>query len=84
MADAVSVPGVNLLVEVAAAVAHEPTRRLAILATTPTVELQLYRDVLQKQGISPVYPDPTSQQLIMELLYQSKPTIVSATCKMRC
>ncbi len=58
-------PVINLLEEVALAIVKTSVRSVGILATTPTVEFDLYQGVFQKYGITGHYPDPGSQEEVM-------------------
>ncbi len=66
------VPIVNLLEEVAEAVVVTSARTVGILATTPTVEFDLYQHAFSKHGIRGRYPDPTSQAQIMDIIMAVK------------
>lgn len=66
------VPIVNLLEEVAAAIAITSIRTVGILATTPTVEFDLYHDSFSRHGIIGRYPDSTSQAEVMDIIIAVK------------
>lgn len=72
IASTVSVPVLNLLEEVAEAIAKTTMKRIAILATTPTVEFTLYQSAFAKHELMPIYPDPVSQTEIMDVIYAVK------------
>ena len=67
MQDAVRFPVINLLSEVGRVVAESGSHRPAILATTPTVMLDLYRPYLPPSS-DPIYPDPETQREIQDLV----------------
>lgn len=68
---AVGVPVINLLAEVAAAVTAGGYRRAALLATTPTVTLDLYGPYLGAE-VQTLYPDPTSQDEVQQIVADVK------------
>lgn len=61
ISEAVGIPVLNLLAEIARAVSAGGYRRPAILANTPTVVLDLCRPHLAPEA-EPVYPDQTTQE----------------------
>jgi aspartate racemase len=69
--EAVGVPVLNLLSEVAAVIVATGYQRPALLATTATASLDLYRPYLTPQA-DPIYPDATSQDEIQELVASLK------------
>lgn len=66
------VPIVNLLEEVAEAIAMSSARTVGILATSPTVEFDLYRHAFAKRGIIGRYPDAKSQAQVMDIIMAVK------------
>lgn len=71
ISDATDVKIINLLYEVALVIKKIGSRHPAILATTPTVDLDLYRPYLAPQA-APVYPDRVTQDKIHELVFLLK------------
>lgn len=69
--DAVDIRIINLLAEVALQVRERGYSRPAILATTPTVDLNLYQPYLA--GLAdPIYPDPITQSKVHDLVFSLK------------
>ena len=71
ISDATEVKIINLLAEVASVIQKRGSKHPAILATTPTVDLDLYRPYLAPQA-APVYPDRATQDKIHELVFLLK------------
>lgn len=72
IASSVPVTVLNLLEEVAQTIANTPVKRIAILATTPTVEFRVYQSAFATHGLTPIYPDSVSQTEIMNVIYAVK------------
>lgn len=72
IASTVSVTVLNLLEEVAQTIANTSVKRVAIVATTPTVEFTLYQSAFAKHELMLIYPDPVSQTEIMDVIYAVK------------
>lgn len=69
--EAVGAQVINLLSEVAVSVVRSGYRRPAILGTTPTVALDLYRPYFMDEA-EPIYPDPVSQEEVHDLVFTLK------------
>lgn len=69
--DAVKIKVINLLSEVAKSVENMGFARPAVLATTPTVLLDLYGPFFG-ESITALYPDPKSQDRVHELVFSLK------------
>lgn len=65
--DGVTVPVINLLSEVAAAITRAGSRTPALLVTTATARLGLYQPHLAV-GVQARYPDPECQQQVQDLV----------------
>lgn len=72
IAASVEIPVLNLIDEVANHLAYKGIVRIAVLATTPTRKYQVYDQVLEKAGISLVYPDEDSQEELMQIISSVK------------
>ncbi|PSR36157.1 MAG: aspartate racemase FomE protein [Sulfobacillus thermosulfidooxidans] len=72
LSQAVSVPWLNMLAVVSDTIASHGIHRLAIMATTPTVQYHLYDSHLLARQITPVLPDATSQMDIMNIIERVK------------
>lgn len=68
IATSVSVPVLNLIELVARDIARSSSRRVGIIATTPTCTLGLYDQALAQRGITAVYPDSHTQDEIMAVI----------------
>ncbi len=65
----VDIPILNMLQETARALYDQGVRTAAVLATDGTVRSGLYDAALKEKGITPVYPDPDEQKMIMSIIY---------------
>ena len=65
----VDVPFLHMPRETAKTLAADGISAAAVLATNGTIQSGIYDRELKKLGISPVYPDPDSQKMIMSLIY---------------
>ncbi|WP_053959872.1 aspartate/glutamate racemase family protein [Sulfobacillus thermosulfidooxidans] len=68
MAASIPVPILNLIELVAENIQASASRRIGIVATTPTCTLGLYDGAFAKRGITAVYPDPKTQHEIMAVI----------------
>lgn len=68
---AVNVPVLHLLAEVTAAIGAMGSRRPAMLATTATVQLELYTPHFDC-GLDPLYPDAASQRDVQQVVESMK------------
>ena len=60
---------INMITETAEHVAERRFRRVGVLATSGTLESNLYRDALEACGVEAVYPDQEHQEAVMTLIY---------------
>lgn len=67
--NAVDIPVLNMQQETAAQLQRQGITTVGVLATDGTVQSGLYDRALKENGITPVYPDETEQQLVMSLIY---------------
>lgn len=49
---------------------HGKGAKVGIMATTGTVKMELYQKECEKQGLIPVIPKPSNQQLVMKVIYE--------------
>ncbi len=66
------VPILNLLEEVSLAIARTDARTVGILATTPTIEFDLYHKAFARHDIIRRYPDQRSQEEVMDVIMAVK------------
>lgn len=69
VADAVEIPVLNMQRETAKQLSEQGITCVAVLATDGTVQSGLYDVALKNAGISPVYPVPEEQKMIMSMIY---------------
>lgn len=69
---AVGIPVLHLPQVAMAAVRARGVKRLALLATTPTLSLQLYRQPAEEAGISVLVPDGATQDEVMTVITRVK------------
>lgn len=67
--EAVNVPVINMIDEVARHVARKGYKKALLLATDATVKMGLYADRLGNYGVSAVYPSEALQKEVMMLIY---------------
>jgi len=72
IADAVGIPFINLLDEIAAHVEAEGLRRVGLLATQGTLQSRILHNVLEERGIEVLTPDPAGQAQLMDMIYGIK------------
>lgn len=72
IARAVPAPILHLPTLVMQAVAAGGVRRVALLATTPTVQLGLYREPADRAAVTLLTPDPATQAALMTIIQQIK------------
>lgn len=65
----VDIPILNMLQETATYLREQGFQTVAVLATDGTIETKLYDKALKQEGITPLYPDPQEQALVMSLIY---------------
>ena len=65
-----NIPLVNMVTETAAALKHLGCRRVGILATDGTLQVGLYHQALEAQGIQPLTPDAAAQREVMGIIYE--------------
>lgn len=65
---AVSIPIVSIIEETAKRVERKKYRRVGILATNVTVKGKMYENALKKFGISLIFPNKKSQDLVTEVI----------------
>jgi aspartate racemase len=65
----VDIPVLHMPKETAAYLREQGVGTAAVLATDGTVKIGLYDQALRELGITPVYPDPEDQAMIMSVIY---------------
>jgi aspartate racemase len=72
--DAVSIPIIDMVSETAAEVAGytPPFQKVALLATTGTIETALYQQTLAEKGITVLVPTMQEQDAIMDVIHRIK------------
>ena len=65
----IGIPILNMVRETAHALARQGRRRAAILATDGTIQTGVYQRACQEAGLTPVAPDPSTQALVMSIIY---------------
>lgn len=66
----IDLPIINALRETACYLRQAGIRKAGIMATTGTVQSELFHRELLEQGIEPVVPSPDGQQRVMDLIYE--------------
>jgi len=69
VAKSVDVPFLHMPQETARVLSAQGVRAAAVLATDGTIQSSIYDTELKKLDITPVYPSPEDQTLIMSLIY---------------
>lgn len=65
----VSVPFLNIVRETAMHLKENGIKKAGIMATTGTVRTELFQTALAEQGIAAVLPDPSHQEMVMDIIY---------------
>jgi len=72
VADAVGVPFINLLDEIAIHVEAKGLRCVGLLATQGTLQSRILHNKLEERGIEVLTPDPAGQTQLMDMIYSIK------------
>lgn len=70
LAEAVSVPVINIMAETVGFLHFLGVRKVGVLATDGTVQSGAYSQMCSRFGIECVFPSPDSQRAVMALIYQ--------------
>ena len=62
-------PIINMIDETAARAKQANAQRVGVLATTGTISSGVYQGACERNGMTPVLPDPYIQSLVMSLIY---------------
>ncbi len=68
----IGVPVINMVEETVQHIADHYEKgdlQIGILATDGTINTGLYQEALERAGITPVIPSPSSQRLVMKIIY---------------
>ena len=65
----IPIPVINGVELTAQYLADRGCRRVGIMATDGTVRTGIFEAALQEHGITPIYPAPQSQKLVMSIIY---------------
>ena len=68
--ESINTPLLNMLRETAKEVDRRKLRCVGLLATDATINMKLYHNVMEEQGIQVIVPSETGQRLIMTLIYE--------------
>ncbi len=69
LCEALQIPVLSLCEDTAIEMSARNIKRAGILATEGTIQSRLLEQVFEKYGIESIYPDPGTQQLVMEIIY---------------
>ena len=67
--EAVDVPVINMIDEVARSVAKSGAKKALLLATDGTVKMKLYEKYLSRYGVETLYMNDEGQRAVMKLIY---------------
>ena len=68
--DSVNIPVLNILESAALKLIEKGVGKVVILATTHTIELNLYGNILKSHGIEAIYPDKQKQNTITKIIHR--------------
>jgi len=72
VANAISIPVINMLEEIAWHIEAQGLKNVGLLATDGTIQSRILHNVLEPKGINIVTPDPTQQKMLMKQIYSIK------------
>lgn len=70
VAQAVNIPILHMIKETAQAIKQKGIARVGVLATEGTVKAGVYENALLSHGIKTVYPNPSEQETVTEVIYK--------------
>lgn len=65
----VDIPIINMIEETALELKKQEVSKVGIMATTGTINTNLFQTALQKQGITPIVPNEENQENVMSIIY---------------
>jgi len=72
IANAVSIPVINMLEEIARYIEAQGLKNVGLLATDGTIQSRILHNVLEPMGIHIITPSPAQQEMLMQQIYSIK------------